>query len=81
MTHAQKIRLARQMITLQEIRARVPLFSSLAWRKRKFAKRLKAIKQYRKVEQPKTTPQVYARREKVGTLRREWEAIKKFLHL
>ncbi len=35
MTHSQKLKLARRMITLQEIRDKVPLFSSRAWTLRK----------------------------------------------
>ena len=41
----QKTKLARKMRTKQELKARVPIFLTKAWEKRKEAKRKKAVKQ------------------------------------
>ena len=45
MTHKNKMRLARKMMTAQEIRKRIPIFQSKQWEQRTLARRSKQLKQ------------------------------------
>ena len=46
MTHKQKVKLARKLITRAEIKRGTPLFTSINWQIRKYARRIKQRKQY-----------------------------------